>query len=485
MDFHHADHTHPFVLPVTGVTGGTFTIPTTGETAANVWYRVHLTVRDSPGLTHSVFVDVVPRVVTLTLATEPAGLQLTLDGQPMATPLSVQGVVGIQRTLGAPSPQTQGTTTYAFASWSDGGAATHTISTPAASTTYTATFQVATGPPGLGLLGTYYNNQNFTGTQVTRLDPTVNFDWGSGSPVAGIGPDTFSVRWRGQVRAKVSGTHTFYTTSDDGVRLWINNQLIIDNFTDHAPTENTGTIALTAGQRYDVRMDLYENGGGAVGRLSWSASGLAKEIVPQSQLHPYALLVAASTTLGAGDAAVRNRLDAQGYVVVVRTATASTTAHAAGNALVLLSSTTNSPDVNTKFRTVVNPVLSWEGNLFDDLGMTGTSGTSFGTLGSQTQANIVNAAHPLAGGLSGTVTVTDAASIFTWGVPGSGAVVAARPVGSATRALIFGYEKGAAMPGLAAPGRRVGFFLENTTAASLNANGLTLFDAAVRWASGR
>ena len=97
----------------------------------------------------------------------------------------------------------------------------------------------------------------------------------------------------------------------------------------------------------------------------------------------------------------------------------------------------------------------------------------------------MNAAHPLAGGLSGTVTVTDAAAVFTWGVPGSGAAVAARPVGSATRALIFGYEKGASMPGLVAPGRRVGFFLENTTAASLNANGRTLFDAAVRWASGR
>ena len=193
------------------------------------------------------------------------------------------------------------------------------------------------------------------------------------------------------------------------------------------------------------------------------------------------MLVAASTTLGAGDAAVRNRLDAQGYVVVVRAATASITAHAAGMSLVLLSSTTNSPDVNTKFRTVVNPVLSWEGNLFDDLGMTGTASTNFGTLGSQTQANIVNATHPLAGGLSGTVTVTDAATIFTWGVPGSAAVVAARPSGSATRALIFGYEKGAAMPGLTAPGRRGRLFREKPPPARLNAHGRRPF-MRVRWA---
>ncbi|HEV2854604.1 MAG TPA: PA14 domain-containing protein [Thermoanaerobaculia bacterium] len=287
VDFHHDTHTHPFLPAASGSTGGSFTIPKTGETSANVWYRIHLTVRDSGGLTSTTYVDVVPRKVTLTLATNPTGLQVTLDGQPVTGPYSVQGVVGITRTLGVVSPQTVNGVTYQFVSWSDGGAATHSIDTPASNTTYTATFQASSTPTN-GLSATYWDNIDFTGPTVTRVDPTVNFDWGTGSPAAGIDINSFSTRWTGQVQAKVTGTHTFYTVSDDGVRLWINGVLVINNWTDHAPTENSGTINLTAGQRYDVKMEFYENAGGAMAKLLWSATGLAKEVVPQAQLFPSA-----------------------------------------------------------------------------------------------------------------------------------------------------------------------------------------------------
>ena len=63
--FHHGTHTHPFVAPFSGATGGNFTIPNTGETATDVWYRVHLTVRDSGGLTHTVTRDILPNTATL------------------------------------------------------------------------------------------------------------------------------------------------------------------------------------------------------------------------------------------------------------------------------------------------------------------------------------------------------------------------------------------------------------------------------------
>jgi hypothetical protein len=76
-----------------------------------------------------------------------------LDGQPKSTPVSVEGVVGIRRTLGAVSPQTVGSVTYEFVSWSDGGASTHTISTPTNDTTYTATYRVRVGPNGINLPG--------------------------------------------------------------------------------------------------------------------------------------------------------------------------------------------------------------------------------------------------------------------------------------------------------------------------------------------
>lgn len=139
---------------------------------------------------------------------------------------------------------------------------------------------------GTGLTGNYYDNRDFTNLKLTRTDPTVNFNWGSGSPASGIAADTFSVRWTGQIMPQFSQTYTFYTTSDDGVRLRVNGQTIIDNFTDHAPTENSGTIALTAGQRYDIQLDYYENGGGATATLSWSSSSQTKQIIPQTRLFP-------------------------------------------------------------------------------------------------------------------------------------------------------------------------------------------------------
>ena len=80
---HHETHTHPFIAPTSGATGGSFVVPTTGHTEEDVWYRIHLTVTDSDGLTHSVFRDILPRLTTLTFQTSPPGLQITLDGQPL------------------------------------------------------------------------------------------------------------------------------------------------------------------------------------------------------------------------------------------------------------------------------------------------------------------------------------------------------------------------------------------------------------------
>lgn len=145
-------------------------------------------------------------------------------------------------------------------------------------------------PPGngIGLKAEY-----FTGTRpganrarITRIDPFVDNHWGSGSPAPGMPADQFSVRWSGFVQARYSGEHSFYTVTDDGVRLWVNNQPLIDNWTDHGDTEDVGSIQLVAGQRYSIVLEMYENGGGATASLGWSAPNLAKEIIPPAQLYP-------------------------------------------------------------------------------------------------------------------------------------------------------------------------------------------------------
>lgn len=142
VDFHHDDHVHPFVPDTSGNTG-TFTIANRGETSANVFYRVILTVRDSSGLTHTSQVDVRPLTSVVRIESNVTNAQLTLDGAPITAPFSFTGVEGVIRTLGVVTPQTSGGITYDFANWSDGGQATHEIVTPNNDTTFTAMFQPA------------------------------------------------------------------------------------------------------------------------------------------------------------------------------------------------------------------------------------------------------------------------------------------------------------------------------------------------------
>ena len=141
------------------------------------------------------------------------------------------------------------------------------------------------GSQGNGLKGEYYNNLNFTNLALTRTDANVEFNWGTGSPDPSIGRETFSVRWSGRIEPLYSETYTFQTGTDDGVRLWVNNQLIIDEFVDQGRTNHTGTITLSAGQQYDIRMEYYENRGDASAQLSWSSASQDLEVIPKSQLY--------------------------------------------------------------------------------------------------------------------------------------------------------------------------------------------------------
>ncbi|HSQ58681.1 MAG TPA: PA14 domain-containing protein, partial [Gemmata sp.] len=105
------------------------------------------------------------------------------------------------------------------------------------------------------------------------------------SPAPAIGPDTFSVRWTGQVQAVESGNYTVRTNSNDGVRLWVNGQLLIDHWQSHKASYDTATIALQAGQKYDIKLEYYENTGGALMQLELMRPGQgAFEVIPQLNL---------------------------------------------------------------------------------------------------------------------------------------------------------------------------------------------------------
>ncbi|MBK8186195.1 MAG: hypothetical protein IPK77_02475 [Cellvibrio sp.] len=127
-----------------------------------------------------------------------------------------------------------------------------------------------------GLSGAYFNNMTLAGAAAgTRTDTSVDFNWGAGNPgVGGLGNNQFSVRWTGQLRAPTTGSYRFQTVSDDGVRLWVNGQQVINNWTDHASATNTSSsITLEAGYAYSIQLEYYENSGSSVIRLLWSPPG--------------------------------------------------------------------------------------------------------------------------------------------------------------------------------------------------------------------
>ena len=117
------------------------------RTSANVWYRIHLTVTDSKGLQATTFRDIQPRTVQVTLTSNPVGLGLTLDGQPITAPYTFTGVVGFLRSIGASSPQTLTATSYDFKSWSDRRGQSHTMTTPSSNATITASYRGPKGDP--------------------------------------------------------------------------------------------------------------------------------------------------------------------------------------------------------------------------------------------------------------------------------------------------------------------------------------------------
>ncbi len=163
-----------------------------------------------------------------------------------------------------------------------------------------ATVHLLVGTGGTGLNGSYYDNMDFTSLKATRIDPSVNFDWGT-APPATLGAGTYSVRWTGQVMAPESGTYRFSTRTSDGVRLWINGVQVVNDWNDQVTSlwNDSAPITLTAGQKYSVKMEYYDNANPSTARLYWyMPSRQAATIIPQELLFPVTGVVLTSPSNG-------------------------------------------------------------------------------------------------------------------------------------------------------------------------------------------
>ncbi|MCX6872729.1 MAG: DUF6288 domain-containing protein [Verrucomicrobia bacterium] len=160
--------------------------------------------------------------------------------------------------------------------------------TDALTTSDPATVAIIVGSSGTGIVGTYFNNADFTSPVLTRTDPQINFDWGTGSPAGSIGNDTFSTRWGGYLLAPETGTYSLSSLTSDGVRAYLNGVPVINNLNDQSTRWTDGqSISLTAGQKVPFFLEYYENTGSAVAKLKWtgpSFAGLNGDIIPQAYL---------------------------------------------------------------------------------------------------------------------------------------------------------------------------------------------------------
>ncbi len=147
-----------------------------------------------------------------------------------------------------------------------------------------AVWSFTTVGPGLGVRAEYFSGLDPWGTPVlTRVEDTIDHGWGSGEIAAGLS-DGVSARWTTNLEAPFTETYQLITTSDDGVRLWLDGRRLIDNWTNHGGTDDVATVELIAGQFYRVQMEWYENTGSATARLSWQSPSVGKQVIPAGPL---------------------------------------------------------------------------------------------------------------------------------------------------------------------------------------------------------
>ncbi|MBI4066667.1 prepilin-type N-terminal cleavage/methylation domain-containing protein [Candidatus Gottesmanbacteria bacterium] len=199
---------------------------------------------------------------------------ITISGANNTQTVSVSASGNIEEPLPTATPTPIGSTGA-----TGPGAAT---ATPTSTPTATPTPIPTTGD---GLLGRYFDTKDLVGNSYTRVDATINFDWGGGSPMSGIPNNKFSVRWTGNVRTTVAGNYEFTGDSNDGKKLWVNGVLLINKWQD-GNNSKSATITLSADTSYPITLEYYENKNDAHVKLLWKVPGTSgKVIVPQASLY--------------------------------------------------------------------------------------------------------------------------------------------------------------------------------------------------------
>jgi hypothetical protein len=142
-----------------------------------------------------------------------------------------------------------------------------------------------------GITAQIYSGTDFQTPLLSQIDPNINYSSGylgylgleiPDNPILGVPLTNFSAVWNGLISVPQSGQYTFYTKSDDGARLFVDGQELINDFSVHGATEDSGTIFLSAGHQYPIEMDYFQATGPYLAQLEWSGPSISKQIIPSS-----------------------------------------------------------------------------------------------------------------------------------------------------------------------------------------------------------
>ncbi len=288
IDLHHGTHSHPLVESMCCTTNPEIFIPSIGETDTNVWIRISLFATDSSGLSGNHVLDLYPDISLIRIEGK-EGLKVNIDGSIYTLPTNVYGTKGLLRRLFVQNDQIIGDSVIRFSSW-DGNLTSQSreLNMPDSLITLHVFHRAHILGTGTGLRGEYFEDDEFIfrGDPVLiRTDSLIQFDWGQGSPDKNISRDFFIVRWTGYIQPIFDEDYTFYLFTDDGSRLYIDEELIIDEWHNQPPTELVATKKMQAGKKYRIRIEYLESKGGSIIEFKWSSASTRKQIVPKRQLY--------------------------------------------------------------------------------------------------------------------------------------------------------------------------------------------------------
>lgn len=287
IDFHHGTHSHPAMSWTENIAEGEWDIPSSGETSADVFYRIQLKITDSEGLVKVIYRDVFPEMGAIKVETNPAGLIIELDGTPSVTPYFIEGVEGISRYLSPPYNQVSGDSIYFFSRWSDGSFdRNREVKANEEDQVFEGLFKGYALGKGSGLTIKYFDNIFLEGEPVaTSIDSFIDNQYFFGSPHPLLPDDFFSIQWKGYIQAYQSGVYQFSVSSDDGIYLEIGETILVNSWEPGVHFE-TATKYLESGKLYPIEIRMFEDQWGAQTKLKWSGPDFNDEIIRYTQLYP-------------------------------------------------------------------------------------------------------------------------------------------------------------------------------------------------------